>query len=791
MATILGANISIVNAGAGSFAHKKATVDLKVHDKARLVEFSEAFRGPAGFRDVTVWLTYGWLAPRGLRDDDMYAKFINENMLVKEAYQIINSGYSFDNLGQVTVKLDLVVKGMSTLQKGSIQLAGKNLAKRFSDTREILSRIRRNRAAFGDAPTGFNKEIRIFQYLDSAVDGDLTIDIKDAEFDLAITEAKNIVKESKKFNNSQRQQVTELLTDLEKLFSASSNRSLLPRYSGLTRDGYKGRTQDNAKLDMVDKFSQITNKDSPDPFLPVPDKNKNLGAKIFADNLITEVERIDGDKIFGTQSINNGAEATFYKDFRNFKRKTVSFGKIFSVFCLPPILEIARQEGVDEVQVNFYMLNESCGPVSLHNVAEFPIEAQMIADQFAAIAAQRGGETMTIQEFLNFIIENQFGDNRAPGYGMHDYYRPYSSNHYAWTRPVIVPKLVTLPGGAKKVLAEGSAEAEQAYMTQWFYKYGEFKRPDIAMKIETVLEGTKTSNRVDLLSTLQNSAADMYKDPVKIPGKKLIKRIHIYDKKLNPYYEQAKLFKDEDDAGWTVYENAQANDVTAAQESIRKEFNKQLENLKSQKGKTKTTPGEPAVTVESAPNGTVVAVNIGAIPGTRGSEQHVVPPAGGRKIIAGKDALKDLVRNTLPTITPGVNGSLVSTATITSKTDGLMGTINMQGGSFRAKSDLTPNGTAMEAHNLPMRVLPANLTFSSLGCPLADLYQHFFVDFNTGTTLDNLYACSQIQHSFTPGKFQTNWTFIYADGYGQFYGANKFTDEIKKFVADAAKPAEV
>ena len=75
---------------------------------------------------------------------------------------------------------------------------------------------------------------------------------------------------------------------------------------------------------------------------------------------------------------------------------------------------------------------------------------------------------------------------------------------------------------------------------------------------------------------------------------------------------------------------------------------------------------------------------------------------------------------------------------------------------------------------------------TSKGCPIASLYQQYFIDFGTGTTLDNLYNCTQLQHSIGPGKFDTSWTFAFTDGYGKFAGAptiaSGVTNQIDSFV---------
>ena len=90
-----------------------------------------------------------------------------------------------------------------------------------------------------------------------------------------------------------------------------------------------------------------------------------------------------------------------------------------------------------------------------------------------------------------------------------------------------------------------------------------------------------------------------------------------------------------------------------------------------------------------------------------------------------------------------------------------------------------------DAKNLPLRSVPMQVTMSTLGVPTAALYQKYFIDFNTGTTIDNIYNCNQIQHSISQGKFTTNWTFIYDNGYARFISPASSTALITGGVIEA------
>jgi len=75
---------------------------------------------------------------------------------------------------------------------------------------------------------------------------------------------------------------------------------------------------------------------------------------------------------------------------------------------------------------------------------------------------------------------------------------------------------------------------------------------------------------------------------------------------------------------------------------------------------------------------------------------------------------------------------------------------------------------------------------NTLGCPLATMGQKFFIDFGTGTTLDNVYVVTGLSHTFSPGKFETSWTFAFHDAYGVYQDAPNITEQVKDIVAKAA-----
>ena len=51
---------------------------------------------------------------------------------------------------------------------------------------------------------------------------------------------------------------------------------------------------------------------------------------------------------------------------------------------------------------------------------------------------------------------------------------------------------------------------------------------------------------------------------------------------------------------------------------------------------------------------------------------------------------------------------------------------------------------------------------------LSAIVKNFFVDFGTGTTIDNVYVVSGIDHSISQGKFETKLKMTQVDAFGKY-----------------------
>ena len=133
-------------------------------------------------------------------------------------------------------------------------------------------------------------------------------------------------------------------------------------------------------------------------------------------------------------------------------------------------------------------------------------------------------------------------------------------------------------------------------------------------------------------------------------------------------------------------------------------------------------------------------------------------PSNGYNLMVTNDVsnkqIKDIIKQTVPSITLGSMFTAVNSISMQSSTSGLVNNVLLLNTISDKKSDHDVPARSSETEDIV--VIPASADMSTLGCPLFEYGQHFFVDMGTGTTADNMYYVTKISHSIKPGEFNTN-----------------------------------
>ena len=730
-ASINNFEVTIANAGAGAMISKQGKLTLTIHDKARISEMSEFFRGPVGYSSLKVWTSYGWLMPRLANSkDDEYAKFINEKMHAEDCWQIKNSQFSFDQSGKVNVTIDLVSFGSSQIKKTSITVA-KGYQSFLNGFNKMLEEIQEASQDIRKLPLG--PDARITQVLNAAASGGmLPADLKPEQFKDIMKSVSMYAMEAGMSPDAS----TKLIKDMERVLDQKKYKA-----------GMAIKRAESIKTMITDVF-----KLGYDPFIalsrgqgyrPLAKEKGGEGLKYFDDRLVKELNYFFLPPVeLSAEEKKKAAEENKSKKDEpkrapisiSADQKVMSFGKLFCALAVPAILAAndatLKNNPNSELQIIFYVLNDQCGPVSGQSVAEFPIDIERLAYSLDDIVkAKSKTSDLTIEEFLKVIINSQFADDRAIGYGM------LSKNLFS-------PFDKDKPGPAK---AEKNTEYESK-MGEWQSQNATFAKPIIEMIIETAKNEINTATRVNAITSstpTENQA-------------KAITRIHIYDKQNNP----RKLFTQVASMSGKLFVGA--FDERELRRKLKSSGNDKLGEEAIIKMLAQIKSGE--LTEEQA------AVGAGIKFKDAGGADTPIPLDAK---LFGENGIRANLRKLAPTLEIGTNGTLIKSATVASKTDDLMAAANlvniMKPKSGGSSNGTDPPGTGIEGPGgLPLRTIPASLSMSTVGCPAARCYQQYFVDLGTGTSLDNLYTCTQVTHKIDPGKFETSMTFAFSDGYGKY-----------------------
>jgi hypothetical protein len=376
----------------------------------------------------------------------------------------------------------------------------------------------------------------------------------------------------------------------------------------------------------------------------------------------------------------------------------VSFGKAFMNAVVPAV---QSAEQVDELQVMFYQLNDSCGPMSGMSIAEFPIHLDPLAQQYADLLKTTNTTEMSLQTFLSLLLEAVV-DVRAIGYGMTSFYKPFDR---------------TKPRAAEQPEKQDAGQAQR--LEAWYRKYKELKLPAIEMYVEVCGEvedpgtGGTSSVAPSLVERLKDGEHLTPNPNTGVP-KKSIMRVHVYDKQLNPYKVMQSIFADE---------NGVVKVGQLPESAIRETLNQEMSKLKKENEKR-----YQAIITSLSGSGGLTSQQRGdnlrkAFPDAL-KQPQLQPKTNGQHIelkltpptLDNKLRLKNLISGFVPTLVPGSAGSLIQTVSVASKTDGAAAAMNLAAAyknTNGGKATLAADGMS-EASGLPLRVVPMQVTMTIL-----------------------------------------------------------------------------
>lgn len=135
--------------------------------------------------------------------------------------------------------------------------------------------------------------------------------------------------------------------------------------------------------------------------------------------------------------------------------------------------------------------------------------------------------------------------------------------------------------------------------------------------------------------------------------------------------------------------------------------------------------------------------------------------------------MKRFLSEGLPVIKYGNSAGTLKNLSVMSISDPALATINI----IASDEAAGEAADASKKKGLPLIVTPTEVTVDLLGCPLLNFGQSVYIDFGTGTTVDNIYGCNSVTHTFSPGEFSTQAKFhINVGAYGIYNSISRQID---------------
>ena len=113
----------------------------------------------------------------------------------------------------------------------------------------------------------------------------------------------------------------------------------------------------------------------------------------------------------------------------------------------------------------------------------------------------------------------------------------------------------------------------------------------------------------------------------------------------------------------------------------------------------------------------------------------------------------------MPNITYGSQFSPINSFTVSSNTSGNVGNALLI--TALTNKGAPQSGQKSEDFFDEVKIIPTTAQMSTIGCPIIQRGDQFYVDLKSNTTADNVYAVQSVSHNISPGKFNTSVSLMY------------------------------
>ena len=712
---------------------RTATLEIVLHDRSRMAEFAD-FVKPDRFGETFLEVEYGWLHPDTEENVNPYADLLNLTRSV-EHFTIITSNFNFDEVGQVNITLNLIGRG--TAESTELSIVGEAASGRIQTQIRQIERLSQTINRLGavvfpnqngnSENSTHRREVRGLQGLSAA--GDATNNLVLSGETLRNLRDLQATLNDRAQNARLRGPSTELLNSIDRLIGPITGRNPTgPREDRLLAS--VSQTLNAEIRQILNKINQEGNgRPTRDNFyndvfllnMPVWESIKgNIGT--VREPARGSSENPNTDNQLPSTGNNRSSALPAGLTLENLTggpTNVFSLGTLITAFVAKPLAALKNSDGTPkfkEVQLYFYNFNNKASLMSRCNISQFPVQVSYFIREYGRMRMENASRAvnMSVNEFLNFIATKIVDDVMNPAYGINTLYR---------------------------LNDQGEVEARN--------------ERNFDRDMRRIVQGYNISGHPDFVPpqvTFETEALPAARSDPSASSETILK-IHIFDKACSPnnaYRELLTLATDNVLGTLSSYpgntEQREANEQLAR---TQEGGNQNIDDLRQNWGNLHNT-----VVQEVGPRGLGLIQEVGV-----GLNRQPVYRFSG-----GPQRLKEYIMKGMPHIIYGAMGTAIKTAAVGSQSDPALNTINIQR-SLNA-SPVQPNG--QQAGGVPLSVYPVELSMTSLGCPILRYGQEMFVDYNTNTSIDNIYYITGLQHKIEAGSFETTIKFTAVDAFGRY-----------------------
>ena len=714
-------------ANIGLIMNKTASLTLILHDRSRMAEISELIKIDI-YGDTEIMVEYGWNHPERFNQNNPWGEFLN-SLKILEKFQVTTSSFSFDEVGQVTISLKLALKGQSDNNLTKVANYEANI-QGAAALAELLKAIKSFKKMYPSFPQqekkwktrepreGARKTVTLWNFhVDDFSDTKSILSLSNKD----IKQIKEFIKNNLKGEGDKN----ELATHLNDFFnspekgSPSALDNLKKSIAQIAKDKIESiRRNRIASLALRPDIRGYNHSEHTVQTKAAQMYEKSISQE--TSDFLTEYGKNVYDPFFHKQ-LNKITEVRYNAplnilDYTN-------FGTLFMNFVARPL---AASKKFLEVQVIFYCFNGRASYMRDLPISSFPIKLDDF--QAAYLEAGKTGIALRLNEFVNLINQKFVGEVAYRTYGFSHMYKKDPKTKEFNSRKKYDDNSTAFNQDRERVLADAYSR------TQDYDKY-----------LKKVKAGTATAKDMPQLTFVQPRLSAHFECLASsTSAEHTILRIQIFDGADTGNDLAEDLMEGTKEDSFTTITRNFASQSRSAKAKFRKALFVTNINELLDKG---------IITVQGSNKPNEV------------NEQDFEKPEQLRfEVTSGVETVKKECKSRMASIDYGTANTNVISANVSSNAPAGLFEINLT----RANLGTGRSPLGAKEANMPVEFAPITLSIKSMGYPFFYIGQEFFMDFRTGTTVDNIYRVSKVSHQLSEGNFNTSINLIPGSAYGKY-----------------------